>query len=639
MFTDLVGSTELAQRDEKSALALLREQEALAEPLLTEHSGRLVKSTGDGMLIEFANVRDAVECSVAYQRVVRERNAGGKTPPLRVRIGIHAGDVESKGADILGDAVNLAARVEPLAEPGGVCLSGAVYEQTHNKVPFPMERIGPKMLKGVLEPVEIYRVVLPWQRAGVATPTDMDRTRVAILPFANLSPDPTDDYFADGLTEELIGRLAQLKRLTVIARTSVMTYKRTSKKVSEIAQELSVGALVEGSVRKAGNRVRITVQLINAGTEGHVWSDRFDRDLDNIFAVQTEIAEKVARELNVKLVDSEKQVLERKPTQSTDAYGLFLRGRELLREGSEPSVRQALGLYEQAIALDPTFARAFVGVAECHQSLFQQHGVEAMKASLPVARTSLQRALELDPDLPEVHAALAELHQNEDDGPAQEAEARRAVELNPSLPEAHYALFNLAALKGEAHEMVREIETAYVLDPLRTQYIMEVGYAYVYTGRKKEAMEHWLKTEQLAPVQTAMVKTEYYLSCGDLEEAEEFYSLREKLPPSPSVWLTWMGGVLAALKGKNEKALLAIRTLEKDSTLGPLGLTYIGFVHYALGDLDSYFEYMDRALEAHTLITSAVLYSPLFDRARLDPRYRGLVEKLRRRTGFAKHHL
>jgi len=458
-----------------------------------------------------------------------------------------------------------------------------------------------------------------------------DERRVAVLPFANMSPDPSDEYFADGMTEELIDRLAQVKSLKVIARTSVMSYKKKEKKVSEIARELEVGTLVEGSVRKAGNRVRVTVQLINAGTEEHLWSSHYDKNLDDIFAVQSEIAEKVAAELRTQLLDSEKRTLEKKPTENTEAYNNFLRGRELLRQETVTSLRQAIALFEKAIELDPSFARAYVGVAECHQILADL-GNEPRDISVPTVRRLLERALNLDPNLPEVHASLAVMFFNEDDALGSEAEARRALELNPSLPDPYWVLFELAALKGDQGEMVRHIESAYRLDPIRPDFIYRVGLAYLYTGREQEALEFWMKNEQLAPASAYKGMTEYYLAKRNVEKAKEFNVELEKLDPTnPRV--TWMGGVIAAMEGDRELALLAVKKIE-DAKMGPVG--FIGFVYHALGDLNSYFECMTKALEGHTIISSALIYSPLLAEARADPRYLELVEKLRRLNGLTK---
>ena len=406
---------------------------------------------------------------------------------------------------------------------------------------------------------------------STAQPT-LDKLRVAVLPLRNMSPDPNDEYFADGMTEELITSLSGVRQLTVIARTSVMGYKGTTKKVKEIGRELEVGSVLEGSVRKAGSKVRITAQLVDAATEGHLWAQNYDRQLDDVFAIQSEIAEKVAGELRIRLVDSEKRTLEKKPTQNTEAYNNFLRGRELFREDKEASVRQALSLFEKAIELDPKFAKAHVGLAECHQFLAGL-GYEPWDVSISAVKTSLDRAINLDPDLPEAHAALAYMHFNKDEVRDCEAEAKKSLELNPSLPEPYNWLAEVAALKGDPEEAVRMSEAAYRLDPVRPTNIYGVGTAYLWIGREQEALEHLKKTEQLTPQFTYRGMTEYYLIKGDLEKAREFYAKAEKLEPT-NPRITWMGGAIAALEGDREKAQFAIKKIE-DLKVGPMGFNFI----------------------------------------------------------------
>jgi TolB-like protein/Tfp pilus assembly protein PilF len=461
----------------------------------------------------------------------------------------------------------------------------------------------------------------------------LDKRRIAVLPFANLSSNPEDGYFADGMTEELITSLSAVRQLAVIARTSVMKYKGSQKGASDVGKELNAGSLIEGSVRKAGNRVRITAQLIDTSTESHLWAQNYDRNLDDVFAIQSEIAEKVAGELKVRLVDSEKRVITKKDTENTEAYTCFLRGRELLREQTEASLRQAIALFEKAIDLDPKFARAYVGEAECHQ-LLSDKGSEPVSISITTVRRLLGRALNLDPNLPEAHSALSNVLFNEDDVVGSEAEARRALELNPNLPDPYWNLSELAAVKGDPEGMVRQIEAAYRLDPIRPDFINRVGVAYFYTGREQEALEFWKKSEQLAPAFAYRGMTEYYLVKGDLEKAKELLAKMEKLDPtSPRV--TWMGGVIAAMEGDREKALLAIKKIE-DAKMGPVGFNFIAYVYHALGDLDSYFEYMNKALETHAQVASALMYSPLLAKARTDPRHLELVEKLRKQCGLTK---
>jgi adenylate cyclase len=634
MFTDLVGYTALTQRNEALAMQLLEEHRKLVRPLFPKHNGREIKTIGDAFLVEFVSALEATRCAFEIQQSLYELNSGRPQDRcVLLRVGIHLGDVIHDQNDVYGDAVNIASRIEPLAPPGGICVSQQIYYQIRNKFEFPLSTLGVKTLKNVGEPVEVYRVILPWEKKESDSESGLEKNRIAVLPFANMSPDPNDEYFADGLTEELIDRLSQVRELEVIARTSVMSYKKKEKKASEIARELSVGSLVEGSVRKAGNKIRVTAQLINGATEGHLWSSHYDKNLDDIFAVQSEIAEKVVGELKIQLLESEKRTLEKRPTENTEAYSNFLRGRELFREDTEAAVRQAIGLFEKAIKLDPRFARAYVCVAECHEWL-SNAGYEPYDVALLSMKSSLERAIDLDQNLPEAHAVLSEMFFTEDDMPGMEGEARRALELNPSLPEPYSSLSDLAALKADPAEMVRLIETAYRLDPIRPRFIWLLGTAYLYTGREQEALEFWKKTEQLAPAFTYRGMTEYYLTKGDLEKAKELHVKAEQLEPTRP-WVIWMGGVIAALETDKEKALLAIKKIE-DAKIGPFSFNLIGYIYHALGDFNSYFECMNKALEAHALVPSTMMYSPLFARARADPRYLELMEKIRKQLGLTR---
>ena len=472
-----------------------------------------------------------------------------------------------------------------------------------------------------------HQVEIAWATAG----SELDKNRVAVLPFANMSPDPNDEYFADGMTEELIDRLAQVKSLRVISRTSVMKYKGEKKGALDVGRELNAGSLIEGSVRKAGNRVRVTVQLINGGTEEDVWSSHYDGTLDEIFTVQSEIAEKVALELKVQLLNEEKKILERRPTENMEAYNAYLRGRELLRDGSESSMRQALKLFERAVELDPSYAKAYLGVADSHQYL-SSNGYEPREVKMPAVKAALKRATELDPGLADAHVSLAQLSLNEDDIPSAEAEARRALELDSALPEAYSVLYYVAGIRGKPEEMVRNIETAYRLDPIRRDYVGEVGWAYFVTGREQEALAHWRKTEHLYPPYRGM--TEYYLSKGDVVKARELHAKFEKLQPT-NPWVTFMEGSIDAAGGDRERAMLTIEKL-KEKKMGPVAYNFVAYVYHALGDMDRYFEFLNMALDEHTLFATDMMYSPLLAKAREDPRYGELVEKLRRQTGLEK---
>ncbi len=322
MFTDMVGFSALTHRNEALALELLEEHFALLRPFIPRHGGHEIKTTGDSFMVEFASPLQAVQCAVAMQKTLSIHNAG--TPSDRqitIRIGIHLGDVEHRAGDVFGDGVNIAARLEPLAEPGGICLSQQIYDHVHNKVDVPLVSMGRPEMKNIQAPIEVYRVVLPWQHetpvpspgsaAPATRPAARDRKSIAMLPLTNLSPDPENEYFSDGLTEDILTHLSKVQRLKVISRTSVMQYKKTSKNLREIGRELGVATILEGSVRKAANKVRISVQLIDASTDEHLWAETYDRELADIFAIQSDVARQITDALKARVSEDERARIER----------------------------------------------------------------------------------------------------------------------------------------------------------------------------------------------------------------------------------------------------------------------------------------------------------------------------------------
>ncbi len=628
MFTDMVGYTALGQRNESLSLALVEEQRKVVRPILARHQGREVKTMGDAFLVEFPNAVDALRCAYDIQRATKEFNLSfSPDRRIHIRIGVHVGEVIESQGDISGDAVNVASRIEPLAEDGGVCISRQVYDHVRGKTDLPLDSIGTRTLKNVAEPIEIYKMTMPWEREKGSLLSGLDKRRIAVLPFTNLSSNLEEGYFADGMTEELITSLSGVRQLTVIARTSVMGYKGTTKKIKEIGEELEAGSVLEGSVRKAGNRVRITAQLIDVRTDGHLWAQNYDRQLEDVFAIQSEIAEKVASELKVRLLDEEKRVIEKKPTSNSEAYVYYLRGKELVRERTEHSLRQAIGIFDKAISIDQSFARAYVGIAEGYWALVND-GYEPYEQAAPKAEVSVKKALQLDPELAEAHAILAMVYWQEDKMHDCEAEAREALELNPSVPDAYFILSNIAFIRQDADRGIKDLETCYHLDPVRPNYVERLGQFYFFLGRENDALLHWEKTTQLAPAATYRSMTEYYLSKGDVEMAMEYYEKAERLEPTHR-WVTWMRGFMSAQKGDREAALAVIKEIEK-KWIGATSLNDIAFIQHSLDDLDSYFAYIDRATDQHTIRYWYVMYCPLFSKGRADSRYQEFLLKIRR---------
>lgn len=368
MFTDMVGYTALTQSDESLGLQVLERHSRLVRPFFPKHNGREVKTIGDSFLVEFESALDATNCAVEIQEFLHDHNLSSKEEwKINLRIGIHLGDVIRKGNDILGDALNIASRIEPLADPGSICVSQQVYDQIHNKLGYPMRQLEKTELKHVSFPTNVYALVMPWQETRSRRNNELDRHRIAVLPFANMSSDPENAYFADGMTEELIATMSKISSLQVMARTSVMRYKRQEEKsIDQIASELQVGSIMEGSVRKSGDKLRITVQLIDSGTSNHLWSESYDRKLEDVFAIQSDISSRVAEALRIRLQGGERRDMERRSTANAEAHTLYLKGRYFWNERTKDSIGKAVKYFEEAVKLDPMFAVAYSGLADCY---------------------------------------------------------------------------------------------------------------------------------------------------------------------------------------------------------------------------------------------------------------------------------
>jgi adenylate cyclase len=634
MFTDLVGFTRLGQRDEEAALRLRREHQEIARPIFSAHRGREVKTTGDGFLVEFPSAVESVRCAVELQGAIARRNAvPGQTEPIAVRVGIHVGDVVDDEGDIVGDAVNVASRIEPLAEPGGICVSGSVFDQVRNKVRFALQPLGPRALKHVDFPVEVYRVVLDGAAVHprpAAAPAD-PHFRLAVLPLANLSPNAEDDYFADGLTDELITQTAKIPSLRVIARTSVLSYKRTPKPLREVARELGVGLALEGSVRKSGERLRVTVQLVDTGTEEHLWSSRYDRPLGDIFEIQDDIAGKIAFAMSERFATPPSPrpapfVAPVPDTQDLEAYSEFLRARKLfLEKGSVTSIRSALELFEDAIRRDPRFARARVGVAEALEWLAAE-GLTDYTPAMQRARAELTRALAENDALAEAHSSLAGLLISVDEFEGAWRESRRAIDLNPSLSDPYRWLAQLEAGGGRVDEAVRLLETAQQIDPVDVNIAAFLGRAYLYAGRVADALAHWKRTYSLLPYRTSAHMAEYYLSLGDLDRTADAVREMERIRPE-SGWTEMYRAILDARRGNAAAARQAIDRLERRAAAGDLTQFYIAFVYWALGEPDLPVAWLEKAFELRALPLLELMYSPLYADLRNDPRVVDLVRR------------
>ncbi len=591
----------MGQRNESLALKMAEEQKKLIRPVLARQNGREVKTMGDAFLVEFPSALDAVRCAYDIQRQIREFNLSlPEDRRLYVRIGIHLGDVvQSSDGDISGDAVNIASRIEPLAPNGGVSMSRQVFDQVQNKFELRIESLGPKQLKNVSMPMDVFVLVLPWDEKESSLTREADRNRIAILPFTTMSPDPQDAYLSDGMTEELITSLSGVRQLTVIARTSSMKYKGTSKGVSEIAKELNVGSLVEGSVRKAGNRVRVTVQLINATTEGHVWAQNYDRQLDDIFAIQSEIAEKVVSQLAVHLVGSEKARLEKKPTENPEGYMLYLKGRHYWNKRSDEGLLKAVSYFEQAVKKDPEFALGYAGLSACY-SVMARNGPGSPSDNFELAEGFLAKALRLDENLAEVHAGLANiLHYYHYEWEKAELEFQRAIELKPGYPTAHQWYAHLLASQCRFIESEKEMRTALQLDPFSVITNHNMGANYYYQGKFDDAIKWFELTNDLDPsllftshAHVGLVQA--YCYKGMYERAMEEIVKVSHLPRKIRWLPMWRAYVFAWMK-KPEEARAVLGEVEVNYKRDSTSPYLIALVHFVLGDVNEGFQWLQTA--------------------------------------------
>jgi TolB-like protein/class 3 adenylate cyclase/tetratricopeptide (TPR) repeat protein len=564
MFTDMVGFTALSQRDEVTAIKLLDEQRGVVRPSLAKHNGREIHVAGDGFLVEFASSLEAVNCAVEIQSSFRDLNANRPMQErLRVRVGIHLGDVIHRGAEIEGDAVNVASRIEALAPAGGICLTAPVYASVLNKVSLEFETLGVPKLKNVVAPIEIYLVSGFGEERShhVQLQSTLYHDRVAVLPFLNISPDPADEYFVDGLTEEMISSISQIRGLRVIARTSVMRYKDTKKPIAEIGRELNVGSVLEGSVRKAGDKIRIAVQFVETLNEEPHWSLKFDRDLKDVFAIQSEIAGKVASFMRQDRLGQAPASITGRSTDSIDAYLIYLRGRQFWNKRTQDSLKRAIELFEEALSIDPNYAMAYTGLADCYAVLALLEFM-APRDAFPKAEQAVAQALALNPDLAEAHTSLGLIKfQYGWDWEAAEREFGISIDLNPNYPSAHHFFADYLKAMGRFDEALREIEKARELDPLSLAINTGVGHVLYLSRQYDRAIEEYRRAVELDPdfMATHVWFGRPYLEKGMYAEAISELEIAVKLSGESTLALAMLGHGLASAGRRNE----AIQILEK----------------------------------------------------------------------------
>jgi len=518
--------------------------------------------------------------------------------------------------------VNVASRIEPLARPGGICVTGEVLSHVRNKVPYPMVRIENAVLKNIREKIDVYALVLPWEEKGNPENhpiPNLNRKRVAVLPLVSLSPDPNDEYFADGITEELISTMSNITGLQVISRTSVMQFKRTTKPMAEIAKELGAGSILEGSVRRAGDKVRVTAQLIDTNADAHIWAKSYDRVLQDIFAIQSDISMNIAGSLKVQLIGEERERLQKSATNNSEAHLLYLKGRYFWNERTKEGLEKALNYFHLAIDKDPEFGLAYSGIADT-LAILSDHGYIPLREVYHEALKNAETGVRIDPSLSETHASLG-LVLNEL-GPSKKGteELRKAIEINPNNA---YANMWYSLALTDPNEALPYSERAARLDPLNLQVGATYGETLRLAGRLDDAIHQLEKVVELgrdfAPGYFFLSQS--YLQNGQTDEAVRAMSRTVELRPHAKVSL---GYVLASV-GRKEEAVAVARELEKSgSFVDPADMAWL---YEAIGEREKALGELRKSVAERSAHLVYFARDPLTKKFREDPEVRVLMDE------------
>ena len=640
MFTDMVGYSALVERDEALALQLLEEHRRLLRSIFPKHEGSEIKTIGDGFLVEFSSALAAVQCGIEIQEAIARRNSAN--PPqgnFQLRIGIHAGDVVRRADDVIGDGVNIAARIVPLTGEGGICISQQVFDQVANRLTSSPKRMGEVKLKNISRPLEIYWV---GYEGAAAEPPDLvpadnlvsTQKSIAVLPFVSMSSDPENEYLSDGLTEDLIMAFSRLKGLRVPARTSSFAFKGKNEDVRRIGQQLNVTKILEGSVRKAGDRVRITAQLINAADGDHLWAQTFDRQLQDVFAIQDEITRAIVRELEMQLIGAGDQSVTQHGTYNTEAYQLYLQGRYHFYKFTGEGFRRCIECCKRALEIDPNYALAYAASSLSYQTGWYYGFLSFEEKLAAIGRHDLfaEKAVELDPDLAETQTALGIVKcWNLRDWSGGEECFKRAIELNPNYVTAHEHSAALLACMRRTDEALTHARLALQIDPLSPMINLHMGLVYWVLHRYDLVLQ---QAERLFELESNFFGTYWLLGwahwCQGKRDAAIADLRRAVTLGAGPLQLADLGCLLGLLgrKAEAQQVLEELKEIGKRTYVQP---AYLGFVHASLGNYDEAFACFAQGMEHETLSVALIreyCISAGLDDLRADPRFPELLKKI-----------
>jgi adenylate cyclase len=558
---DMVGYSRLMELDERGTLARLRTHRVeLIDPAITKNQGRIIKTTGDGMLVEFQSVADAVRCAVEVQDRMRRRNADvSDDRRMEFRIGINLGDIIFEDGDIYGEGVNIAARVEQLADIGGIFVTAAVHGQVDGRLDVAFEDLGEKLLKNISRPVRVYRVLSTNPEGGAATDKAASRDAVvkptvAVLPFTNMSGDAEQEFFADGLTEDILTELSRRRELFVISRTSTFVYKGQSANLREVAHKLGARYLVEGSVRKAGDRLRVTVQLIDTASDSHIWAERYDRTLDDVFAIQDEITSAIVATLPGRLEAAQHDQLTRTKPSNMAAYECVLTAKVLHHRSARDDNAQAQKLIDRALQLDPDYAHAYAWRGCILGQAWGYGWCEDKDITFNEVERALAKAVTLDDNDADVHRILAAVAITRNDMNRARYHQDRALELNPNYDLVVVQMGELFTWLGQSNEGVEWIRKAMRLNPHHpARFWSHLGKAYFVGRQYAQAIECFMRLSTMDAQQHAFVAASYGL-LGDQTAATAHVARVRQLDPALD-----LRKLLATMHYTNEADLLHLR--------------------------------------------------------------------------------